>query len=112
MRHPHGETVIVHPRLSDGEDANGEPIVSWGEDIERPKCAVAPHVDTEEINDTRTMIVSGYDIYDTYDTPVGPEDEITVRGHRCKVDGEIARWVDPFAGRQSGSVIAVKRVEG
>lgn len=113
VRHPHGETVTVHPYVEDvGRDLLGNPVSGWGDDYERVHVAVAPHVEVEQVGEMRSMVVSGFDLYDTLDSPVGPYDEITVRGARYRVDGEIARWRNPFTGSQPGCVITVKRVEG
>ena len=107
-----GETVTIHPYVAGGEDIYGNPAVGFGDDVERPGCAVAPRVEVEEVGNNRSMIVNGFEVYDTYDTPVGPHDELTVRGVRCKVDGEIARWRSPYTGREAGAVITVRRVGG
>ena len=49
VRHPNGETVIVHPYLEDsGRDSYNNPIPGWGDDIARPKCAVSPRVEAED----------------------------------------------------------------
>lgn len=112
MRHPAGETVTIHPYLADGTNDYGNPAEGFGGPIERTNCAVAPRVEAEEIGNNRSMIVNGFDVYDTFDSPVGPHDELTVRGVRCVVDGEIARWRNPFTGDSPGCVITVRRVEG
>ena len=107
-----GETVTIHPYVACGEDIYGKTAVGLWDALARPGCAVAPRVEVEEVGNNRSMIVNGFEVYDTYDTPVGPHDELTVRGIRCKVDGEIARWRNPFTGRQFGAVITVRRVDG
>lgn len=114
VRHPGGETVIVHPYLEEaGRDDYNNPIPGFGDDITRVQCAVAPRVEEEGVGGhNRTLIIRGFDVYDTFDTPVGPYDELTVRGVRCVVDGEIARWANPFTGVNVGSMIRVKRAEG
>lgn len=112
LRRRFGETVVLHPHEAGGEDIYGNPQPGFGEDIERPNCAVAPRVEVEEIGNNRSMVVNGFEVYDTFDTPAGPHDELTVRGIRCKIDGEIARWRSPYTGREAGSVITVKRVDG
>lgn len=113
VRHPHGETVTIHPYLAEaGVDDYNNPIEGFGDDIERTHCAIEPRVESEEIDGNRAMVVRGFKIYDTFDSPVGPHDELTVRGSRCRVDGEIERWADPFRGKLKGSVISVVRVDG
>lgn len=113
IRHPFGETVIIHPYLEEaGLDDYNVPIPGWGEDIPVENVAVAPRVEPEDRPDLRNPIVSGYRLYADYDVPVGPHDEITVRGVRYQVDGEIARWQSPFTGARPGAVITVKAVEG
>lgn len=106
--------MVVHPYVEDaGRDDYGNPVSGFGDDIPRPRCAVAPRVEEENVGGhNRTLIIRGFDIYDTFDAPVGPHDELTVRGTRCVVDGEIARWRNPFTSGPSGSLIRVKRVEG
>ena len=114
VRHPNGETVIVHPYLEDaGRDSYNNPIPGWGDDIARHKCAVSPRVEPEDQDRrSRTMVIDGYDVYDTFDCPVTPYDEVTVRGVRYAVDGEVARWRNPFTAGPSGCMFKLKRVEG
>lgn len=114
VRHPRGETVVVHPYMEDGgRDDYNNPIPGWGEDIPRPYCAVAPRVEEEDQGGhNRTMIIEGYDVYDTYDSPVTAYDEVTVRGERYGVDGEVARWRNPFAAGPEGCMFKLKRVGG
>ncbi|MCQ9367341.1 hypothetical protein NQ036_03650 [Brevibacterium sp. 91QC2O2] len=112
MRHPHGETITVHPYIDGALDANGNPVPAFGDDYTRTGIAVAPHVEPAEIDPNRRMVVDGFDLYDTVDTPVTDRDHITVRGHRYRVVGEIARWSDPFKAAQSGAVITITRAKG
>lgn len=112
VRHRGGETVILHPFVEGGEDAHGNPVEEWGPDVERKKCAVEPRVQEVDNELGRSKVVYGFTVYDTFDSPVTDRDEITVRGIRCKVDGEIARWRNPFTGQAKGSVITLKRVDG
>lgn len=114
VRHPRGETVVVHPYLEDaGTDPYGNPISGFGEDVPRPFCAVAPRVEEEDQGGhNRTMVIEGYDVYDTFDSPVTAYDEVTVRGERYKVDGEVARWRNPFAAGPDGCMFKLKRVNG
>lgn len=113
IRHPFGETIIVHPYLPEADrDDYNVPIPGWGDDIELHNVAVAPRVEEEDRPDLRNPIVSGYRLYTDFDAPVGPYDEITVRGKRFQVDGEIARWQSPFNGSRPGAVITVTNVEG
>ena len=113
IRHPFGETIIVHPYVEDaGVDDYNTPIPGWGEDVPIDHVAVAPRVEPEDRPDLRNAITSGYRLYAPYDVAVGPHDEITVRGIRHQVDGEIARWHNPFTGDRPGAVVTVKRIEG
>ena len=44
---------------------------------------------------------------------VSPEDEMTVRGERFRVDGAVSGdWVNPFTGRNPGAEIRLKKVTG
>lgn len=114
VRHPHGETVVIHPYMEEaGTDPYGNPIAGFGEDIPRPFCAVSPRVEEEDQGGhNRTVIVEGYDVYDTFDSPVGPYDEVTARGVRYAVDGQVARWRNPFTAGPSGCLFKLKRVGG
>lgn len=113
VRHPHGETITIHPYIEDaGRDRYNNPTPGWGDDVERTHCAIEPRVEEEVSGDRRSMVVRGFKVYDTFDTPAGPYDELTVRGIRCRVDGEIARWSDPFRGKVRGAVITVVRIDG
>lgn len=112
MRHRGGETVTLHPLIDGADDAHGNPVEEWGPDVERKKCAIEPRVHEVDTELGRSAVVYGFNVYDTFDSPVAEKDEMTVRGVRCMVDGEIARWLNPFTGEPKGSVITLKRVDG
>lgn len=112
MRHKGGETVILHPLVEGEEDAHGNPTEGWGPDVPREHCAVEPRVQEVDAELGRSKVIHGYIVYDAFDSPVTEKDEMTVRGHRCVVDGEIARWRNPFTGEAKGCVITLKRVDG
>lgn len=112
MRHPFGETVIIHPMTLGGVDEYNNPVEGFGPDILRPNCAVQPRTEEEESACSRSTVVNGFQVFDTVDCPAGPHDEVTVRGVRYKVDGEVARWSDPFTGKQRGAAFLCKRIEG
>lgn len=107
-----GETVILHPSEMGGEDAHGNPVEGFGPDSEREHCAVEPRVHEVDNELGRSAVVYGFTIYDAFDSPVTEADEMTVRGVRCQVDGEIARWRSPHTGRARGCVVTLKRVDG
>src|SRR5699024_400524 len=96
-----------------GRDDYNNPVPGWGEDIPRDHCAVSPRVEEEDRDrQNRTMIIEGYDVYDTFDSPVTAHDEVTVRGVRYAVDGEVARWRNPFTAGPDGCMFKLKRVGG
>lgn len=111
LRHPRGETIIVHPYETGGDDGWGNSEVTFGEDYERELVAVSPRKSMsssdggEGTDASRWPIFEGYDLYDTFDTPIKPYDEITVRGVRVRVAGEVERWRNPFKRGPDGSVI-------
>lgn len=112
VRHRGGETVILHPLVEGAEDAHGNAVEGWGPDQARQFVAVEPRVQEVDTELGRSKVVYGFIVYDTFDSPVTDRDEMTVRGRRCSVDGEIARWRNPFTGEKKGSVITLKRVDG
>lgn len=112
VRHRGGETVLLHPLIEGAEDAHGNPVEEWGAAIERKHCAIEPRVHEVDTELGRAAVNHGFTVYDTFDSPVTESDEMTVRGARFVVDGEIARWRNPFTGQPKGSVITLKRVDG
>ena len=48
----------------DGTDDYGNPVPSFGDDIERDHCAVEPRTEVEEVGNNRSMVVNGFHIYD------------------------------------------------
>lgn len=113
LRHPRGETITVYPFLldEDNETAWGDRVESFGEPYERHLIAVSPRRSMSNddggqgTDASRWPIFEGYDLYDVYDTPVQPYDEIEVRGTRLKIAGEIERWRNPFKSGPDGAVI-------
>lgn len=103
---------MIHPRVEGGRDENGNPTTGWGADVVREHCAVAPHTDEIDADPNRRMVVDGLDVYDAFDCPVRPGDEVTVRGDRYKTVTDIARWHNPFTGEEPGAVFTVKDVKG
>lgn len=60
-RYRRGETVVLHPAVPGPEDIYGNSKPVFGNDVERPNCAVAPRVEVEEVGNNRSMVVNGFE---------------------------------------------------
>src|SRR5699024_4149729 len=104
----------VHPYLEEaGRDSYNNPIPGWGDDIARHNCAVSPRVEPEDQDRrNRTMVIAGYDVYDTFDCPATAYDEVPGRGGGSAVGGEVGRSDRPFVAGPSGAMYKLWRVDG
>lgn len=116
VRHPHGETVILHPYNEHGVDRYNNPSPSFGPDIERKFCAVAPRqsgIDrNHDYDGSRWAVSKGFIVYDSMDSPITERDQLTIRGVRHYVDGDVERWSSPFRDGHGGTVVRTLRVDG
>jgi head-tail adaptor len=91
----YGDEVFVY----DDEDA----VAEW--------CAFEPAGTTETL-DGRTAVTQTPRLYLQTGSAITAHARVTVRGDEFEVDGEPARWIDPFSGGSIGVVASLKRVAG
>lgn len=77
------EELLKLPR-----DANGDFIYPKEDTYPREVIAVAPQMTSVDDEPNRRMVLTGIEIYDTVDSPIGPDDFIIYDGSRFQVDGE------------------------
>lgn len=68
-------------------DANGDFIYPAEGSYERDVIAVAPQMTSVDDEANRRMVLTGIEIYDTVDSPIGTDDFIIYDGSRFQVDG-------------------------
>ena len=102
------ETVTILRPSPGGWTAEGDPVPSTESSTAVTGCIVAPNGSTEGAERGREGVVTGWVIYAPTGTDVLPTDFMTVRGVRCRVEGEIGVWL----GTRAGVVINVKRAVG
>ena len=96
-------------------DANGDFIYPQEGSYERDVIAVAPQMTSVDDEPNRRMILTGIEIYDEVDSPIGPDDFIIYDGSRFKVDGaNIPHQDNPHAVGlgMEGKLIPAKLVRG
>lgn len=76
------EEILKLPR-----DANGDFIYPQEGTYPRDVIAVAPQMTSVDDGDNRRMVLTGIEIYDEVDSPIGPDDFIIYDGSRFQVDG-------------------------
>ena len=103
---PHA--VTVHRRT--GRDAFGDPTGSTSTHQLRG-CVFAPGGSTESNVRGQTVTTTAA-LYGPYDADVLATDVVDVDGDRFEVDGEPARWLDPFTREEIGMHATLRRVTG
>ena len=112
-RHPRGESVILHRHGGQTRNAHGQVVVTWAPDEVVSGVAVAPGSSTEPADGGSHMVVTQMTIYVPPSVSVSAQDQVTVRGVRWAVDGDMSgQWANPFNGATPGSAVALRRVNG
>lgn len=115
MTYLHGETVVRHraPGAVDAYSAEATEL-DWSSEVDTAftGISVAPGPSFESAEAGRTRLDIDFTLYGPSGWDIKPVDEVTVRGHRCTVEGLAGDWSSPYTGRQPGSVVEVRRVAG
>lgn len=96
-------------------DSNGDFIYPQEGTYPRDVIAVAPQMTSVDDEPNRRMVLTGIEIYDTTDSPIGPDDFIIYDGSRFQVDGDnIPHQENPHAVGlgMEGKLIPAKLVKG
>lgn len=95
MSFPFGEQVTVHRVTDRSRDADGNSVPVF-EDEEHGPVSVAPRFSQEFDTGAKDTTLIGFSV--TFKPPIelGSQDEMTVRGRRCRVDGEPMQYQNPF----------------
>ena len=104
---PHGETVTVIRSTPGGVDRYGDPLPAVEVRIEQRGCAVW----IGGLNDTptaenRSPLMSDFTVIGPPDWDVTKDDDLEVRGHRCRIDGIPHVWHSPFTGWTPGTSVS------
>lgn len=109
-----GETVtfLIGADLTGGYN---DTTLDWTSPARVPVTGVGvePRPSSELATEARNAVTSGFTLYlagQTF-TP-DPLNRVEVRGRTYEVDGEVAKWVNPFSGWAPGCVVQTKVVEG
>lgn len=113
VRHPFGEAVILHRFKEHSRNAHGQTTKVFYPNETVNGAAVAPYGVTEPDDGLAERVTFDLKVYIGPGMGVSPEDEMTVRGERFRVDGAVSGdWVNPFTGRNPGAEIRLKKVTG
>lgn len=113
MRFPHGESVTLHRYAGQARNAHGQVVVSWHPDEVVPGVAVAPGSSVEPRDAGSYRVVTQMTLYMPPGVTVDPRDQITVRGVRYGIEGDMSgEWRNPFTGWSPGSAVTLKKVSG
>lgn len=74
-------------------------------------CAAEP-TSTSEVNDGRTSVTDGINLYMPAGSDLLPSDRVTLRGATYEVQGEPAVWSNPLTPDVAGIVATLRRVAG
>lgn len=109
----HGETITVH-RAVVGRNRLGQTTTTYVDETPAAPCAFAPESTQEPRDGTEIRVVSTAKLYlPPTIAPLGPADEVSVRGHRYAVEGDDSGelWINPFSGWTPGSEVKLRRVD-
>lgn len=101
------------PFISDGEDAHGNTVESWGESVEVGVYEFDPGSSSEPREPGHDRVIVEPKLYGPYDLPFEPFDKCVVDEKTYQVEGEVARWRNGQAGGvMPGAVVSLRRVDG
>lgn len=108
-----GESVVWHERTETGRDAYNRPVVGWVDHVVE-NVAVAPGSTSEpRLDANMNRLRTEMSLYLVHDPGIKSSDQITVRGVRYEVEGDVSGgWSNPFTGTSFGSEITLRRVTG
>lgn len=110
---PYGESALLHRRAGQTRNAHGAVVPEYAAPVELQKVAFAPGSSSEPQDGASQRVVTQPTLYITDGTVVGPLDQVTVRGVRYEVDGDMSgQWVNPFTGHSPGSAVTLRKVSG
>lgn len=91
-----GETVIVHTRGVTGQDADGNDV--YGDtDVTHPNVTVYPRESAELVQGQDTNIIGLVCVFKPAIT-VSTTDQVTARGNRYEIDGELGTYHSSLTG--------------
>ncbi len=116
MGYTYGETVIVTASTLTVDDY-GSSVEDWTDPatvITVTGVGIEPRPSAETFQNDRNAVIDGYTLYDPSNALAAaePTHRIQVRGEVWSVNGPPAVWVNPFTGRQPGTVVQVGRIDG
>lgn len=96
---PFGETITVHARSAGAEDIYGNDVwADSGPGVDVEGCAVWPRASTENASG-HDIVITGLTVVDPTGTAVvAATDQVTARGARYNVVGDVARYRSPLTG--------------
>lgn len=112
---PHGETVTRLRGVTSVDPYSGE---STALDWTTPAtlviegCGFNPGQSSEPLQTGRNAVSTQPEVYAPADADVLAGDRVIVRGKTYDVDGQPAKWANPFTGWEPGLVIALNLTEG
>ena len=101
---------IVNPEA--GEDVYGDTVWEYDDGDAVAEFGAFEPAGSVEVLNGRSAVTQSPRLYLRTGSAVTARSQITVRGDVFEVDGEPARWTDPFSGGDIGYVVALKRVTG
>lgn len=113
---PHG-VIVTRLRAAVREDPRNpeNTFHDWDapDAVDIPSCAIAPRLTPEAATAGRTSVVDGFTVYMPADVDIRATDRIRFAdGIVRKIDGEPARWHNPFTGLDAGVEVNVEGVTG
>lgn len=108
----HGERIVIH-RATVTRNRLGQTTVTHTDEEPQELVAFAPESTQEPRDGTEIRVVSTAKLYlPPTIAPIGPADEVTVRGHRYGVEGDdtAEQWINPFSGWNPGSEVKLRSI--
>lgn len=106
------EYVLRHPYEGDGQDEMGDEIATYGPPEPVGIYEFAPGGSVEPLIAGQDRVITTPTIYMPYDCPFVPFDRCEIGRDMYEVEGHPGRWKHRRVGREVGSVVNLKLVEG
>lgn len=109
----YGETLVRlrGTKVSDGY--NGTRI-DWANParLTMPGCGLAPRVEDENRTNGRQAVTDAWTAYVPFGADIGFEDRVECRWGTFEVEGTPGHWRSPLSGREHGTAVHLRRVDG
>lgn len=106
--------TVTRLRAAKVDDGYNGTILDWSSParLAITGCGLAPRVDEENRTQGRQAVAIGWTLYAPYGADIDFDDRVETPHGTFEVEGEPGHWRSPLSGREHGTTVALRRVDG